>query len=151
MAADGDDDMERLDYEELMQYPKSHEDIDEYKLPELKQGKDLRESEAAGVPVSGDFVPQHRHQPQVRVRGIARPVSLTRRNANSMIWKAMTTTIQGARSAFGAAGRRIGMSVSEMKGIYNHEEKPNKMKCPRSISMFAISCRRIWTNRSRPW
>ena len=35
-ADDDDDDMEWLDYEEQMQYPKSDEDEAEYELPELE-------------------------------------------------------------------------------------------------------------------
>ena len=54
-----------------------------------------------------------------------------RRNANSIIWKAMAITIQDVRSAFGAEGWRIGMSAREVKTIYSQEGKLNQMKCRR--------------------
>ena len=50
-----------------------------------------------------------------------------RRNANSIIWKAMPITIQDARSAFGAEGWRIGMSARKVKTIYSQEEKLNQI------------------------
>ena len=54
-----------------------------------------------------------------------------RRNANSIIWNAMPIIIQDARSAFGAEGWRIGMSIINMKKINGQEEKVNLMKCRR--------------------
>ena len=52
-----------------------------------------------------------------------------RHSASSTTWKAMPITIQGARSAFGAEGWRIGTSAKEEKKIYSQEEKLNQMKC----------------------
>ena len=54
-----------------------------------------------------------------------------RHNASSTTWKAMPTTIQGARSAFGAEGWRTGMSVANMNKIIGQEEKLNLMRCRR--------------------
>ena len=70
--------MEWLDYEDQIQYPKSDEDEAEYAFPDLEIGFDFRESERAGVAVDGEVVLQHHQEPRVRVRGISRPVSLTK-------------------------------------------------------------------------
>ena len=78
MAADKEDDMERLDYAEQMQHPKSDEDEAEYEFPEMEMEHEFRKSERAGVPVGGEVIPRQRRQPQARVRGLARPVSLTK-------------------------------------------------------------------------
>ena len=78
MAADDEDDMEWLDYEEQMQDPKSDEGDAEYEFQELEMGFNLRRSEGAGVPVGGEVDPRQHREPQVRVRGLARPASLTK-------------------------------------------------------------------------
>ena len=100
MAADDEDDVERLDFEEQMQHLQSDEDEGdaEYEFPELKMGFDYRESERAGIPVGGEVNPQHRREPKVRVRGSARPASLTK-TQRRQTWWAMPTTIQDALSA----------------------------------------------------
>ena len=77
MAADDDDDMEWIDFEKI-QYPESDEDRAEYEFPELEMGFYFRLSERAGVVVDGEVVPQHHQEPRARVRGLARPVSLTK-------------------------------------------------------------------------
>ena len=74
-----------------------------------------------------NVIKSHEHEPaESRVQSRS-----PRRNANSIIWKAMPTTIQDARSACGAEGGRIGMSGKEMKKIYGQEEKLNLKKCRR--------------------
>ena len=65
MAADDEDDMEWLDYEEQMQDPKSDEGDAEYKFPELDLGFDFRESERSGVPVGWEVDPRQRREPKV--------------------------------------------------------------------------------------
>ena len=77
MAADGDDDMEWLDVEKI-QYRESDEDKAEYEFPELGMGFDLTLSERAAVAVDGEVVPQHHQEPRATVRGLARPLSLTK-------------------------------------------------------------------------
>ena len=78
MAADDEDDMEWLNYEEQMRIPRSEEDIGDYEFPHLERGEQLNESEASGVPVGGEVIPRQRRQQQIQVRGIARPVSFTK-------------------------------------------------------------------------
>ena len=78
MAADDEDDIEWLVREEQMQDPKLDEGDAECEFPELEMGFDFRKSERAGVPVGGEVDPRQRREPNVRVRGIARPVSLTK-------------------------------------------------------------------------
>ena len=78
MPADDADHMEWLDYEEQMQYPKSDEDDAGFEFPELEMGFEPRKQGRAGVPVGGEVNPRQRREPPVRVRGIARPVSLTK-------------------------------------------------------------------------
>ena len=65
MAADDEDYMEWLDFEEQVQHPKS--DVDEgdaqYEFPELEWGFDLRTSERErepGIPVGGEVDPRQR-------------------------------------------------------------------------------------------
>ena len=78
MAADEEDDMEWLDYEEQMQYLRSDEDNAEYEFPKLEMGFELRDLERDGVSAGGEIIPRQRRQPQARVRGLARPLSLTK-------------------------------------------------------------------------
>ena len=59
MAADDEDDMEWLNYEEQMQDPTSDEGDSEYELPELEMGFNLTKSERAGVPVGGRSTPSN--------------------------------------------------------------------------------------------
>ena len=63
MAADDEDDMEWLDYEEQMQHPKSDEDEGdaEYEFPELEMGFEFRKSERAGFPTSRATIASPRH------------------------------------------------------------------------------------------
>ena len=63
----------------------------------------------------------------------------------------MPIIIQDARSALGAEGWRIGMSVINMKKIISQEEKLNLMKCRRLASTSVSPCRRSRANLSRPW
>ena len=81
LAEDDDDDMECADYEEQIQHPKSDEDegCAEYEFPELDMGIDLRKSEREPeIPVGGEVDPRQGREPRVRVRGLARPASLTK-------------------------------------------------------------------------
>ena len=66
MAADNEDDMEWLDYENQMQIPRSEDEVGDYEFPELERGEQLNESEAAGVPVGGEVVPRQDRPEQVR-------------------------------------------------------------------------------------
>ena len=80
LAAD-DDDMEWADYEEQIQHLKSDEDAGdaEYNCPELEIGFDLRKSEREpDIPVGGEVDPRPGREPRVRVRGLARPASLSK-------------------------------------------------------------------------
>ena len=121
--------MEWLDVEKI-QYPESDEDKAEYEYPELEWGLDLRFSQRAGVAVNGVFFPNiiksHEYESEVwRAQ-----CHLPRRNADSTTWKAMPTTIQDARSAWGAEGWQIGMSGNEMKKINRQVMKLNNKRCP---------------------
>ena len=58
MAADNEDDMKWLDFEEQMQDPKSDEDDSECRFQGLKMGFDFRKPERAGVPVGGEVDPR---------------------------------------------------------------------------------------------
>ena len=55
-----------------------------------------------------------------------------RRSANTIFWKAMQISIQGARSAFGAEGWRRGMSdIIEMTKIFDQVMMLNQRMYPR--------------------
>ena len=72
-------------------------------------------------------IQSHEYKPEeLRVQSLS-----PRRNANSNVWKDMPIIIQDVRSAFGAEGWRIGMSVTNMKKIIGQVEKLNLMKCRR--------------------
>ena len=99
MATDDDHGMEGLDCDEQLQYPKSDEDIGECKLSELEQGGELRESEAAGVPVDGEVVLSITISRKYVSRHCMAGVAHQDATQTSIIWNAMPTTIQDARSA----------------------------------------------------
>ena len=148
MAADDDDDMEWHDYEEQMPYPKSDEDGAEYEFPELVMGFEFRGPEFQSV---GTSFPNIANSHEYESEAFHVRCHSPRRAANSNILKAMPTTIPVARSACGAEGWRIGMSASEMKKIFNQEEKLNQMMCPRSVLTSASSCRKFKGRASRQW
>ena len=131
MAADGDDDMEWLDCEEQMQYPKSDEEIGEYEFTDLEKEKSPERRRQPDFQSVGRLFPNIVSSRKYVSEALHVRCRSPRRNADSIIWKAVLTIIQGARSAFGAEGWRIGMSASEMKKIDHQEEKLNQMRCPR--------------------
>ena len=87
MAADEEDDMELLLYEEQMQYPKTDEDRAKYEFPELET-EIRKEPEFQLVGRSfPDNVDSHKHQSEalhVRCRS-------PRRSASHIIWRHMPT------------------------------------------------------------
>ena len=117
--------------------PSDYEFSDEENA-EQKEGPDT-----AGVPVGGEValykIVQSKSEPEVSRDRCRSP----RRSANSIIWKAVPTTIQEALSACGAEDWRIGMSASEMQNLFNHEDKLNQMMYPRSVLTSVSSCRKI--------
>ena len=145
MAADDDDDVEWLDIEKI-QYPLSDEEFDEnaaeydfrnWKWVSISDCRKEPELQSMGR-LFPNVIKSHEYEPEEsRVQSRS-----PRRNANSIIWKAMPTIIQDARSAFGAEGWRIGMSVINMKKIIGQENKLNLMKCRQLASTFVSACRR---------